>query len=92
VSEPRDNVEVLAEAVRALNARDLETIQRLTAPDFEWRPAITVGGALEQSVYRGPDGVARYMEDLDEVFVNTQIEPVGFETPAPQSRGRLRDP
>jgi ketosteroid isomerase-like protein len=83
VSTPPNNVDLLAEALRALNARDPEALQRLMHPDAEWRPALTAGGALEGTVYQGPQGPARYMEDLDDVFADTRVETTGVEEVAP---------
>jgi ketosteroid isomerase-like protein len=79
----RDNVELVAAALEALNARDTEAAARLLHEDVEWRPLLTAGGALEGSVYRGPESVARYMEDLDEVFLDTHIETISLESAAP---------
>jgi ketosteroid isomerase-like protein len=75
----QDDLEQLAAGVRALNARDVEALAGVLHEDCEWRPAVTAGGALERSVYRGPEGLARYMEDLDEVFTDTHQETISLE-------------
>jgi ketosteroid isomerase-like protein len=69
----RDSAEVVSDAFRALNARDVEALVQLVDDDCEWRPALTAGGHLEGAVYRGSDGIARYVEDLDAEFVNTEL-------------------
>ena len=69
----QENVEVLARGIHALNARDRETLAGLLHEDAEWRPVLTAGGHLERTVYRGVDGMARYLDDLDAEFADTQI-------------------
>src|SRR5947209_8495259 len=76
---------MLAAALQALNARDTDALRQFMHEDAEWRPALTAGGALERSVYRGPQGAAKYMQDLDEVFVGTRVETISF-TPVPPDR------
>lgn len=69
----RDNVEVLRRGIAALKDRDRSALVPLTHEDMEWRPALTAGGALEGAVYRGVDGMLRYLDDLDAEFVDTDI-------------------
>jgi ketosteroid isomerase-like protein len=68
-----ENVEIVRRGLEALNARDVEVIERLVAPDAEWRPVLTAGGELERPVYRGPAGMAQYLTDLDEIFEGTEV-------------------
>ena len=69
-----ENVEILRRGVRALNDRDRGALGQLVHEDAEWRPALTAGGALERTVYRGVDGVVRYLDDLDAEFASTDIK------------------
>src|SRR5688572_27961336 len=78
----RENVEIMRRGIEALNARSVEDIERLVAPDGEWRPILTAGGDLERPVYRGSAGMAQYMTDLDELFEGTEVhveelDPIG---------------
>ena len=77
----RDNVELVAAALGTLNARDAEAAARHMHEDVEWRPLLS--GALEGSVYRGREGMVRYADDLDEVFLDTHAEPISLEPVAP---------
>jgi ketosteroid isomerase-like protein len=69
----QENVEVLRQGIRALNARDRAALARIMREDVEWRPALTAGGHLEGAVYRGVDGIARYFDDLDAEFDDTYV-------------------
>ena len=69
----RENVEIVRLGIEALNARSVEDVERLVAPDAEWRPILTAGGDLERRVYRGPSGIAQYLTDLDELFEGTEV-------------------
>ncbi len=78
----RDNVEVVQRGFEALARRDLSGMEHVFADDGEWRPLLTAGGDLERPVYRGPEGMAKYWADLDELFEDTQmhmgsLDPVG---------------
>jgi ketosteroid isomerase-like protein len=70
----QENVEVLRQGIRALNARDRTALARIMREDAEWRPALTAGGHLEGAVYRGVDGIARYLDDLDAEFDHTDVK------------------
>jgi ketosteroid isomerase-like protein len=69
----QENLEVLRQGIRALNARDRGALAQIMREDAEWRPALTAGGHLEGAVYRGHDGIARYFDDLDAEFDNTDV-------------------
>lgn len=78
----QENVEIMRLGIEALNARSIEAIEKLVAPEGEWRPILTAGGDLERPVYRGAAGMAQYMTDLDELFEETQVhvealDPIG---------------
>ena len=75
------NTEVLAVAIDAFNSRDFETIDGLVDESVEWRPALSPGGVVESTVYRGKQGVAAYIEavasGLGDMRVDLErIEPV----------------
>jgi ketosteroid isomerase-like protein len=76
-----ENVEVLAAAIDALNARDVdgETADALFHDEIEWRPARSAGGAVEGAVYRGKSGMIKYVEDVDSGFDELQFEIPKFE-------------
>jgi len=68
-----DNVDLLRRGIAAINSRDRAALAELTHEQAEWRPALTAGGALEGSVYRGLGGMERYLDDLDAEFAKTDI-------------------
>ena len=57
----REDVETVRRAVEPFNRRDIPTFLELLHPDVEWIPIMAV---LESRVYRGHDGVRRWLEDL----------------------------
>ena len=69
----RENVEVLRSGIDALNRRDVDALAQLTHDQAEWRPALTAGGSLEGAVYRGQEGMLRYLSDLDAEFADTRM-------------------
>ncbi len=78
----QQNVEIVRRGFEALRARDPERMQPVIAEDAEWRPILTAGGDLDHPVYRGPEGMARYWADLDDLFEDTEmhigrLDPVG---------------
>lgn len=73
----KENVEVLAAAIDAVNARDVSRVEALV--DVEWQPALTAGGAVEGTVYRGKPGMRKYIEDVDSGFDEVRLEVQGFD-------------
>ena len=68
-------------AIDAFNERDFETIDGLVDELVEWRPALSPGGVVETTVYRGKREVATYVEEvasgLGDMRVDVEhIEPV----------------
>ncbi|MEO7196855.1 MAG: hypothetical protein ABIZ50_00105, partial [Solirubrobacterales bacterium] len=59
------NIELMATAINALMERDADALDGVFHEDVEWRPSLTAGGAVERAVYRGPAGMAQYLEDVD---------------------------
>ena len=62
------NVKLMARGLEAINARDEDAIATLITDEMEWRPALTAGGHLERTVYRGRRGMLEYLDDLDRAF------------------------
>jgi ketosteroid isomerase-like protein len=79
----RENVEIVAALVAALDARDLAAAAAFVGEDFEWRPALTAGGDLERVVYRGEAGMAQYVEDLDTLLADTRFHAESLEPAGP---------
>ncbi len=63
-------------AIDAYNRRDLDALLAQMHPEIELTPPLT---ALAGNVYRGHDGVAEWLADLDDTFERTRIEPVEVE-------------
>jgi ketosteroid isomerase-like protein len=63
-------------AIDAYNRRDLDALLAETHEEIVLQPPLT---ALAGNVYRGHDGVAQWLTDLDETFERTQIEPLEVE-------------
>jgi ketosteroid isomerase-like protein len=64
----RDYVEAV---VRAVNARDLDTFDRLFHPEIEFRSLIA---ASEGEVYRGAEGLRAWIETMDDVWSGFRLE------------------
>jgi ketosteroid isomerase-like protein len=67
----QENVEMVRRWNTAYNERDLDTLLRLTDPNFEFR-SIFVG---IESVFRGHDGLRSYFEQVDDVYERFQVLP-----------------
>jgi ketosteroid isomerase-like protein len=55
------NVDVVRRCLDAISNHDVATLKALSAADVEVRP---LRAMLEDTVYRGPDGVDQWMRDL----------------------------
>jgi hypothetical protein len=75
--------------VDAYNSRQLEAQIELFDPDIELVP---LRAALEDTVYRGHDGIRQLARDIDESWSEAQIEILELEVRGAQmvSIGRLR--
>ena len=71
----RENVNVVRRSFQAFNARDVNEPVSLSTPDCEWLP---FRAQLEGSVYRGLEGIRRFVIDVDDDWEGYQIEPVEF--------------
>jgi len=68
----RDKVDVAKRMVDAYNLRDVDgAFAELVTPDFEWYPAIA--RAFHGGVYRGREGVERFLADTSENWEELQI-------------------
>jgi ketosteroid isomerase-like protein len=67
-----DNVETVRRAFEAFDTRDIEALLALSDPDCEWLP---FRAQLEGSVYRGHEGVRRFVADMDEDWSEFRIDP-----------------
>jgi ketosteroid isomerase-like protein len=78
----QENVDVVRRMFEGVNNRDAAAIQSACDPDFESKPRFT---AVEGRTYRGPEGPADYLADLEEaweslVLTIDELIPVGGET------------
>jgi ketosteroid isomerase-like protein len=71
----QENVDVVRRSFRAFNARDVDELVRLSTPDCEWRP---FRAQLEGIVYRGHEGIRRFVSDVDDDWEGYRIDPVEF--------------
>jgi ketosteroid isomerase-like protein len=69
------NVEIVRRAFQAFNARDVEQLVNLSTADCEWLP---FRAQLEGIVYRGHEGIRRFVSDIDNEWERYQIDPVEF--------------
>ena len=72
----RENVETVRRGYELLAAGDVEGMVALVDPDFELRPV--VAGAMEDAVYRGPEGVRQYAKDIAETWERFEQVPQRF--------------
>jgi len=56
----QESVRMARELIEAWNRRDIDALLAAAAPDVEWTP--TGPAAIESSVYRGPEEIARGFE------------------------------
>jgi ketosteroid isomerase-like protein len=59
------NVDVVRRCIEAITRRDTDTLHALSSDDIEIYPLRAV---LEDTVYRGQDGIDRWMRDLKEAW------------------------
>jgi ketosteroid isomerase-like protein len=76
------NIEVFARCLEAISVRDADTLIELAAEDIEVRP---LRALLEDTVYRGREGIEQWMRDLDETWLELRIELEEIYEPAPGS-------
>src|SRR4051794_8494178 len=71
----QENVDLVRRLFEAFNARDVDELVVLSTPDCEWLP---FRAQLEGTVYRGHDGIRRFVTDVDDDWDGYQIDPVEF--------------
>ncbi len=69
----------MAAAIKALNERDTNAVDALFDDEVEWRPALTAGGGVEGTVYRGKPGMRKYIDDVDSGFDEVRLEVEGID-------------
>ena len=72
----KENVDIVRRGFEAYSRRDVDGFLSHLDSEFELHSAI-VGGA-EGKVYRGHDGVRKWLADSDESFDDLTIEPTEF--------------
>jgi ketosteroid isomerase-like protein len=66
----RGDVEVVRASIDAFNLRDTSVLLELVHPDVEWVPLRAV---LYGDVYRGHDGIERFIADMDGDIEQMQV-------------------
>lgn len=69
------NVDVVGRSFEAFNARDVNELVSLSTPDCEWLP---FRAQLEGIVYRGHEGIRRFVSDIDDDWEGYQVDPLEF--------------
>jgi ketosteroid isomerase-like protein len=69
------NVDVVGRSFEAFNARDVGELVGLSTPDCEWLP---FRAQLEGIVYRGHEGIRRFVSDIDDDWDGYQVDPLEF--------------
>jgi ketosteroid isomerase-like protein len=64
-----------APSFEAFNARDVDDLVSLSAPDAEWAP---IPGAARGIVYRRHEGIRQFARDMDDDWQAFRIEPLEF--------------
>ena len=76
------NEQVARAVYEAMTARDCDRLASLAAPDFEMRSLVM---EAEGEVFRGPDGLRRFVNRLAEVFPDFEVAIEGGEETADQA-------
>lgn len=72
----QENVESFKRSVDAFNRRDVEGQLEELDTEVELHAALFVMLGGESTVYRGHEGLRKYLRDLDEAFAEFQIDEV----------------
>jgi ketosteroid isomerase-like protein len=67
----RENMELVRRWAQAFNERDMNALDDLTGPDFEFFPYLAT--LIETTVYRGHDGLRSYFADADAAWETIQV-------------------
>jgi ketosteroid isomerase-like protein len=68
---PAANVAVAAQLIEAINARDVDALRALASDDIE---VVPLRAALEGTSYHGKDGLAQFVHDVSETWVDFHID------------------
>jgi ketosteroid isomerase-like protein len=69
------NVVLVRRLYEAFEARDLDAMTALVAPDMEFFPQVTASMVNRTEPYRGHEGMRRYFEDAARVWRHLEIIP-----------------
>jgi ketosteroid isomerase-like protein len=69
---PQD-LEIVRRSFEAFNRRDVDGLVALCDPDCEWLP---FRAQLEGMLYRGHEGVRRFLDDMEEDWREFTVEPL----------------
>lgn len=87
----QENVESVLRGVDAFNRRDVEAFAALGTPDVE---VVPMRAAVEAISYRGPEGVAQFFAETDEIWDAISVElserPTQVDDRTIYASGRLR--
>jgi ketosteroid isomerase-like protein len=85
----QQNIWVVGELIEAIERQDLTRLIELTDPDVEWHAFFAQLG--EGGVYRGHDGMRRYVRDLGDAweFLRTHVDDARSVGPVVVLIGRL---
>jgi ketosteroid isomerase-like protein len=67
----QENVELVRRWALAFNERDMDALDDLTGPDFEFVPYLAT--LMEATVYRGHHGLREYFADADAAWETIQV-------------------
>ena len=74
------NVDVVKRCLDAVTRQDADTLRALSSEDIEIHP---LRAMLEDTVYRGPDGVDDWIRDLRETWAEMQFDVHDIAEPEP---------
>jgi ketosteroid isomerase-like protein len=74
------NIDVARRCIDAISQRDVETLRELSSDDCEVRP---LRAMVEDTVYRGYEGLDQWMRDIEESWAELRIEIHEIEEPEP---------
>ena len=63
-----DDIDLVLKAYDAVNRGDYDALVELTTDDFVFYPAFAGGGLVEGAVYRGREGMRRFLDDQSETW------------------------
>lgn len=79
----RDEEAFVRAVMDAYNARDQAVLATAWTPETVWAPSLTGGDTVTGGEYLGPQGLARYFVELDELWTSFETMPVTIDFLAP---------